>query len=340
MAGFGDNRECLTLDPNTTHQVIGLASIPPPTKTLQLYHRLLFGRKHLFTPSSSEEAHYFVTNPIPHKHANTWKPIFYRGDNPKYTPTSKAIARIRRTSMWNSFQMELGDGVGEVLENKRRVHDRKSYECKQRMRKRFGLNEKPSKMEFEDTKDVQGLVINLKMRRTGFCGRKLTWELAGQEYRWSGTRSFLPDRIRRWKGISHDMKLLDSDMNVLATISKDRWASFRPSERTDAPPNRKKSLVGTLHIYPAAYTKISLSEQERIGLGSGGRIVANSDEPHCWNMGKGGEDSKNLNLGGSHSGDLTEEAIVLTCWIAIEAEHRLRHKIFDLLEEIAEEFKE
>lgn len=134
-------------------------------------------------------------------------------------------------------------------------------------------------------------------------------------------------------------QLVDSDRNVLATVNKDRWASFRASERTDTP-NRKKSLVGALHIYPAAYTKTTSSEQERLRLGSGGTIVANQDESHCWNMGKSGEDSPSMNAGGSHSGNLIEEAIVLTCWIAIEAEHRLRHKIFDLLEEIAEEFKE
>jgi len=50
--------------------------------------------------------------------------------------------------------------------------------------------------------------------------------------------------------------------------------------------------------------------------------------------------TRDLNLGGSHSTDLTEEAIAFTCWIAIEAEHRLRYKILDLLEEIAEYFKE
>ncbi|KAK7402699.1 hypothetical protein QQX98_011563 [Neonectria punicea] len=315
-------------------------SLPPPAKTLQLYRRLLFGRKHLFTPSSSEAAHYFVTNPVPHKHAHTWKPIFYRGDNPKYTPTSKAIARMRRTGMWNSFKIELGDGVEEVLENKRRVHDRKSYERKQRTRKRFGRKEKPAKTELEDVKDVHGLVVALKMRRAGFLGRKLKWELTGQEYCWTGTRMFLPNWIRRCKGVSHDMKLVDSDKNVLATINKDRWASFRASERTDAPPNRKKSLVGALQIYPAAYTKTTPSERELMKLGGGGTITVNQDEPHCWNMGNSGEGSLNMNAGGTHSGNLTEEAIVLTCWIAVEAEHRLRHKIFDLLEEIAEELKE
>ncbi|KAH6973091.1 hypothetical protein BKA56DRAFT_635041 [Ilyonectria sp. MPI-CAGE-AT-0026] len=312
MAAFS-NEEASPLDPtNDPHDTL-CPALPPPQKSLQLYRRIAFGRKHLFTPSSSEEAQYFLQNPVPHKHANTWKPVFYRGDNPKYTPTSKAIARIRRTGMWNSFQIELGDGIEEVLENKRRVKERKSYERKQRTRKRFRMKEKPPKKELEDEKDVNGFVMVLSVRRVGFLKRTLKWELGGKEYRWKGTRTFLPSGVRRWKGISHDLK------RILATVEKDRWAFVRPSERTGVPPNKKKSLVGTLRIYPAAYTEAA-SETDQLKQGSDTTI--------------------NLNAGGSHSGNITEEAIVLTCWIAVEAEHRLRHKIFDLLEEIAEEFQE
>jgi hypothetical protein len=50
--------------------------------------------------------------------------------------------------------------------------------------------------------------------------------------------------------------------------------------------------------------------------------------------------TKTLNLRGSHSGEITEEAIAFTCWIAVEAEHRLRYKILDIIEEIAESFQE
>jgi hypothetical protein len=48
---------------------------------------------------------------------------------------------------------------------------------------------------------------------------------------------------------------------------------------------------------------------------------------------------RDLNLQGSHSGGITEESIAFTCWIAVEAERRLRYKIFDLIKEITEEFK-
>jgi hypothetical protein len=51
-------------------------------------------------------------------------------------------------------------------------------------------------------------------------------------------------------------------------------------------------------------------------------------------------DEQDLNLHGTHAGNLTVDAIALTCWIVVEAEHRLRYKVLDLLEEIAENFKE
>jgi hypothetical protein len=45
---------------------------------------------------------------------------------------------------------------------------------------------------------------------------------------------------------------------------------------------------------------------------------------------------QDLNLHGNHAGNLTVDAIALTCWIVVEAEHRLRYKILDVLEEIGE----
>lgn len=55
-------------------------------------------------------------------------------------------------------------------------------------------------------------------------------------------------------------------------------------------------------------------------------------------MGKEGKQT--LNEGGEHVGDVIEEAVVLTAWIVLEGEHRLRYKVLDVLEEIAEEFHE
>ena len=123
---------------------------------------------------------------------------------------------------------------------------------------------------------------------------------------------------------------MKSDKTVVATFEKDRFAAFRPSERSEGPPNRKKSFLGKLRIFSSA----DPTNTTRLASGSG--VAIDLDEM----TNKEKKENKNLNLGGTHSGDLTEEAIVFTCWIAIEAEHRLRHKIIDLLEEIAEHFKE
>ncbi|KAJ3537271.1 hypothetical protein NM208_g6381 [Fusarium decemcellulare] len=259
---------------------------PDPVKTLQLYRRLAFGRKHLFATSGSDPAEYFVVNPVPQKHAAQWRPIFYRGDNPKYTPSSKAVARARRTSMWNSFRIEFGDGVHEIMENKRRKKERNSYKTKQRFRKWFCMSPTPPKKELEEHQEVKGLVMPVKMKRSRFLTRTLKWELAGREYRWTGTREFRSGWTKAWKGVSHDFKLIDSDGTVIATFEKDRWASYRRANAVEVSQNSKN------------------------------------------------KETSKLNLTGPHSGNLTEESIVFTCWMAVEAEHRLRYKILDLLEEI------
>ncbi|KAM5350574.1 hypothetical protein ACJ41O_007079 [Fusarium nematophilum] len=234
--------------------------------------------------SSSEPAQYFVVNPIPQKRASMWKPIFYRGDNPKYTPSSTPIARAWRKSMWNSFRIELGDGVGEVLENKRRMKERKSYERKQKFRKWFGMKPTPPKQELEELQE-----------------------------------------------------LVDSDKNLIATFEKDRWASYKRSENSGEPPNKKKALLGELRIY--SFPKADLTNLQVNALQTPPRPQTHGPDDDIQTKAHGNnKKTANLNLAGPHSGNLMEESIVFTCWIAVEAEHRLRYKILDLLEEIAESF--
>lgn len=186
---------------------IPLSPVASPIKTLQVYCRLAFGRKHLFAPSDSDPAEYFITNPVPHKHASQWKPVFYRGDNPKYDERSKKIARARRTAIWSSFQIQLGDGVHEVMENKRRVSERKSYERKQKFRRWFWMKPTPPKKPLEEVEEVKGFVMTFEMKRTKFLNRSLRWKLGEQEFKWTGTRRFLPSWSSRWKGVSHDLKV-------------------------------------------------------------------------------------------------------------------------------------
>ena len=113
-------------------------------------------------------------------------------------------------------------------------------------------------------------------------------------------------------------KLVNADNVVIATFEKDRWCSFKSSEKCEGTPNKKKTYTGTLRIYTSTHPAPVINASS-CGIKDGDKKA-----------------NKNVNLGGAHSGDLTEEAIVFTCWMAVEAEHRLRYKIFDLLEEIGE----
>ena len=192
----------------------------PPAYTLNLYRRLAFGRKHLFGHENPDQAaQYFVVNPVPQKHHGSWRPVLYRGDNPKYagpntTTNSMPIARALRTSMWNSFQIQIGDGVSQVLENKARTAKRKKHERKQKMRRFFGRPEKPPPDPLEDPYEVQGLVAIFKMRRSTFLGRTLEWELGGPTYQWEGTRRFHTGLFRNLKSVSHDFKVLSQLLEV------------------------------------------------------------------------------------------------------------------------------
>lgn len=181
-----------------------------PAKELNLYRRIFPGRKYFFAPPGKDEAEYFIINPVPNKHANTWKPVFYNGDNPKYATTSRAVARVRRGGLWSSFRIDMGDGVHEVLQNERRVRMRKHYEFKQKFRRFFRMKPTPPKKELEDEQEVQGSVMKLRMRRLALFHRSLSFELDGHTYRWSGTRRYLkkgPGLWKRSKWISHDFKV-------------------------------------------------------------------------------------------------------------------------------------
>ncbi|KAJ6060181.1 hypothetical protein N7444_002035 [Penicillium canescens] len=305
-----------------------------PISSLHLYRRLFQGRKHLFAPSDTSSADYFIENPVPHKHHGSWKPVFYRGDNPKYTPTATVIGRAFRTAIWSSFRLWLGDGVREVLENEARAKAKRKAARKAKCRMVFGLKPKPPKEPLEDEKEVLGKVVVVEMRRGGLFTRKFDWEVDGEQYRWSGTRMFSTGPMKGVKGWTHDLKLVrKSDNAVIATFEKGRWASYSKSIRSDGPPNKKKLLIGKLQMSsPSATSNVAapLSKTGHLTLSNiQGRIDdAFSRTPEI--------DEQDLNLHGTHAGNLTADAIALSCWIVVEAEHRLRYKVLDLFEEIGE----
>ncbi|KAI9370455.1 hypothetical protein BJX61DRAFT_544583 [Aspergillus egyptiacus] len=299
-----------------------------PITSLSLYRRLCKGRKNLFSQCDTGPATYFITNPIPHRHSNSWKPIFYRGDNPKYTPTTVAIGRAHRSGMWGTFRVWIGDGVQEVLDNEARRKQRRKLERKNKWRRAFGKEPRP--VEVEKEKAVEGKVVLIRMQRTGLS-RRVEWELDGVRYRWSGTRMFAPGIVRRIKGLSHSMKLIRiSDHALIATFEKGLVGS-REYIKTGEPPNKSKTRLGSLKIYHPHDTAEHRIHSPQDNLTS---FMAHIDAGMT--VPSGDEDQKHLNLDGHHSGNLTEEAIAFTCWIVVEAEHRLRCKIPDLLEEVAE----
>ncbi|KAL2163567.1 hypothetical protein VTH06DRAFT_5625 [Thermothelomyces fergusii] len=303
-----------------------------PSSTLNLYRRLAFGRKHFFGHEDPDRAAaFFVVNPVPQEDHSSWRPVFYRGDNPKYCPPglSTPVGRALRTAMWTRFHIQIGDGVAEVLQNEERARKRRRHERAQKLRRLvlcWREKQPPPPEPLEGPQEVRGLVAVFEMRRSRFLGRALEWELAGQRYQWKGTRRFLTGPLRRVKGVSHDLKLVDADNNVVATFEKDRWASCKLSEKLGRPPNKQRSFVGTLRRYyshpAAAPPPAAAAVLEAVRSAGPGAAAPGLPEKL----------TRDLNLQGTHAGDLTEEAIALTCWIAVEAEHRLRYVIFDFIE--------
>lgn len=94
--------------------------------------------------------------------------------------------------------------------------------------------------------------------------------------------------------------------------------------------------MGTLSIYPAAKRATTLDMRRYNSAGIQSK-VDNIDHTMSGNKGKL---EKNVNLGGEHVGNLTEEVIAFTGWMIAEAEHRLRYKILDVLQEIGEHLGE
>ncbi|KAL4950179.1 hypothetical protein BDW69DRAFT_60780 [Aspergillus filifer] len=305
--------------------------LPVPKLSLRLYRRCFKGRKQLFSESDTSPASYFVTNPVPHKHSDSWKPVFYRGDNPKYTPETSAIGRARRSGMWGSFRVWVGDGVKEVLENEDRWRRRRNAEKKNKWRKRFGKAAKP--IEVENEQPVRGKVVLFRMQRAGFFARRVDWDFEGVCYRWTGTRMFARGVLGRINGLSHSMKLVRmSDHALIATFEKNLVAS-RKTVKTGVPPNKSKKPLGILRLYDCRDRDL-----KQLGYLKTGKLANMMTQVDA--AGTFPSDIKNnekdLNPDGTHSGNLSEEAIIFSCWIVVEAEHRLRAKIPDFLEEVAE----
>jgi hypothetical protein len=189
-----------------SEQTTASSSSPAPAKIFNTYRRAAFGRKHIFSETTGP-ARYWIFNPVPQKHSSQWRPIFWRGDNPKYCPESTRIGKARRTGFWNSFRVHIGDGMEQELKNKERRKAKKGYARKQKWRKWFCMGPSPPKKPLEEEEEVTGLIMPVRMFRPKGLGRTLKWEINGNEYMWKGTRTFLPNGVKKMKGISHDFKV-------------------------------------------------------------------------------------------------------------------------------------
>ncbi|KAF9893949.1 hypothetical protein FE257_008920 [Aspergillus nanangensis] len=287
---------------------------PQSVASLRLYRRLAHGKKALFAPSDTAAADYFIVNPIPQKQRRQWKPIFYRGDNPKYTPTSTVMGRAFRIGAWKSFHVQLGEGVREVQENERRKAAASKLRIKNKFRKTFGAQQK-APTEDLDQREVVGKVVEIPVRRAGFT-RKVEFELGGVQYQWKGTRMYSASFMRGVKGWSQSLKLVRKHDNALiAGVDKRRWATFESSIRSEGPPNQSKRWTGTLYFYDPS------AADAEYGVIPAIRVV---DEDATT--------SHHVN----EPSELTD-AITITCWIVVEAEHRLRMLVLDYLQQAGKE---
>lgn len=125
-----------------------------------------------------------------------------------------------------------------------------------------------------------------------------------------------------------------SDHALIATFEKRRSARYHRSIKTGQPPNKKKSFIGALCIYEEAYA-MQIADDHGASGSSVAAFTARVDA-RASNPRSRAKDEKDLDPDGPHVGNLTEDMIALSCWVVEEAEHRLRYKIFDLLEEIGE----
>jgi hypothetical protein len=127
-----------------------------------------------------------------------------------------------------------------------------------------------------------------------------------------------------------------SDGAVIASFQKSRWASFHSSIKTKNPPNKSKLFIGTLQWHGSNFSDAIKATTNQIGSRTQ-QILSKVDDFISGDIDTKKKDEATLNADGAHAGNLLEDAITLSCWIVVEAEHRLRYKVFDLLEEIGEQ---
>ncbi|KFY59595.1 hypothetical protein V496_05630 [Pseudogymnoascus sp. VKM F-4515 (FW-2607)] len=307
-------------------EYLNLAStttVPSPDKTLTIY-RHSKNRLFTFEPSPASPASYVLATTKSSSKSSSksrWSPLLYRGPTAVSAPESPIIGSLRRSAFWTKLTLELGDGVAQVEHNRDAERLRVSEARKRRWRWWFGMREKQGK-EMEDV-DVTGLVLGVYMERRPRVGRRVGWEFDGVEYVWTGTRVMARSWFKGVRGYSHDMKLVRTPDHALIATYEKKHLGRNAGPGMDG--KGKKRPIGTLRIYPAAYER----SQTVTVMGQDGEMAREVRLAPRHRMGS--------NMTETHTGDIFEEAVVMTCWAALEAEHRIRHTILDILIAIAED---
>ncbi|OBT76481.1 hypothetical protein VF21_03985 [Pseudogymnoascus sp. 05NY08] len=301
-----------------------ITTAPSPEKTFTI---LRHSKNRIFTFESSPTslAEYIIAT-------SKSRPLLHRGPSADYSADPSAdlnanslsstpiIGSLRFTSFFTNLSLSLGDGLGQVEHNRSAKRLRTSEARKRKWRRWVGMRERPVK-EMEDV-EVVGLVVGVCMERRPRVGRRVGWEFDGVGLAWMGTRGMARSWFKGVRGYSHDMKLVrTSDNALIATYEKKHWGR---SAGPGMDGKGKKRPIGTLRIYPAANESPQTGTVEDIDGESTPGVRLAPKHRTC------------SNLTGTHTGDIFEEAVVLSCWAALEAEHRIRHTILDILIAIAE----
>lgn len=109
---------------------------------------------------------------------------------------------------------------------------------------------------------------------------------------------------------------MNESKQVVATFEKKRWASYQRAEKSKGSFNKTRSLIGILRFFPHQFNQ-TVADEDRASNTDKAVLKQSLDDP-------------------LDKGALLEQNIALTCWIAVEAEHRQRYKSLDILQEIGE----
>ena len=178
---------------STLHRMAPRTVPPTPLTSLTIDSRC--GRRKFTARRPSGEAAYFIVAPptwaaTSGDHHKTYLALVYRGDNPKYNPTSQLVGMVRRGTWWKTVTQTLHGAVArdaKVLEKETLT---RKLKIKNRCRKLVCMGAKRLEWEegCESLQPVQDYGSQVVMTHTGH--RRYTVEVEGVEYRLTGTRMY------------------------------------------------------------------------------------------------------------------------------------------------------